>query len=49
MFSASSAITNAGYPRPGPAAGRNAAIAVFGHYSAVKAHAACAALPVAGG
>jgi hypothetical protein len=42
MFSAGSAAMDAGYPRPGPAAGKNAAIEAFIQYSAFKAHVTCA-------
>ena len=48
MFSARSAM-DADYPRPGPAAGKNAAIEAFIQYSAVKAHVTCAAFLAAGG
>ena len=48
MFSARS-IMDAGYPRPGPVAGKNAAIEAFIRYSAFKAHVTCAAFLAAGG
>jgi hypothetical protein len=48
MFSARSAL-DAGYPRPGPAAGKNAAIEAFVQYSAFEAHVICAAFLAAGG
>jgi hypothetical protein len=48
MFSARS-VMDAGYPRPGPAAGKNAAIEAFIQYSAFKAHVTCAAFLAAGG
>jgi hypothetical protein len=48
MFSARSAM-DAGYPRPGPAVGKNAAIEAFVQYSAFEAHVICAAFLAAGG
>jgi hypothetical protein len=43
MFSARSAAIDADYPRPGPAAGKNAAVKAFIQYAAFKAHDTCAA------
>jgi hypothetical protein len=43
MFCARSAAMDAGYPRPGPAAGKNAATEAFVQYFAFKVHVACAA------
>ena len=40
---------DAGNPRPGPAAGKNAAIEAFIQYAAFKAHVTCAAFLAAGG
>jgi hypothetical protein len=48
MFSARS-VMDAGYPRPGPATGKNAAIEAFIRYSPFKAHVTCAAFLAAGG
>jgi hypothetical protein len=48
MFSARSAM-DAGYPRPGSAAGKNAAIEAFVQYSAFEAHVTCATFLAAGG
>jgi hypothetical protein len=48
MFCARSAAMDAGYPRPGQAAGKNAAIEVFIQYFAFKIHVACAAFLAAG-
>ena len=48
MFSARS-VMDAGYPRPGPATGKNAAIEAFIQYSAFRAHVTCAAFLAAGG
>jgi hypothetical protein len=48
MFSAMSAM-DADYPRPGPGAGKNAAIEAFIQYSAFKAHVTNAAFLAAGG
>ena len=58
MFSARSAAMDAEYPRPGPAAEKNAAIEAFIQYSAFKtrvtcvafkAHVTCLAFLAAGG
>ena len=43
MFSARSAAIAADYPRPGPAIGKNAAVATFIRYAAFNAHGTCAA------
>jgi hypothetical protein len=43
MFSARSAAIAAGYPRPGPVIGKNAAAEAFIQYAAFKAHGTCAA------
>lgn len=48
MFSARSAM-DVGYPRPGPAAGKNATIEAFIQYAAFKAHVTCAAFLAADG
>ncbi len=48
MFSARSAM-DADYPRPGPAASKNAAIEAFIQYPAFKARVTCAAFLAAGG
>ncbi len=48
MFSAKSAM-DTDYPRPGPAASKNAAIKAFIQYSAFKAHVTCPAFLAAGG
>ena len=48
MFSARPAM-DAGYLRPGPAVGKNAAIEAFVQYSAFEAHVICAAFLAAGG
>ena len=48
MFSARSDM-DTGYPRPGPAAGKNAAIEAFIQYSAFRVHVTCAAFPAARG
>ena len=49
MFSARSAAMDSDYPRPGPAAGKNAAVEAFIQYAAFKAHVTYAAFPAAGG
>jgi hypothetical protein len=49
MFSTRSATIGADYPRPGPAAGKNAAVEAFIQYAAFKAHVTCAAFLAAGG
>jgi hypothetical protein len=49
MFSARSATVNVGFPRPGPAVGKNVAVEAFIRYFAVKARVTCAAFLVAGG
>ena len=43
MFCARSAAMDAGYSRPGPAVGKNAAIEAFVQYFVFKVHVACAA------
>lgn len=48
MFCARSAAMDAGYPRPGPAAGKNAAVEAFTQYFAFMIHVACAAFLAAG-
>ena len=48
MFSARSAAMDADYPRPGPTAGKNAAIEAFIQYFAFKVHVACVAFLAAG-
>jgi hypothetical protein len=49
MFSARSAAIDADDPRPGAAAGKNAAVEAFIQYAAFKAHVTCAAFLAAGG
>jgi hypothetical protein len=49
MFPAGPAAMDAGYPRPGTFAGKNAAVEAFIQYVAFKAHVTCAALAAAGG
>jgi hypothetical protein len=49
MFSARSAAMDANYPRPGPAAGKNAAVKAFIQYAAFKAHVTYTAFLAAGG
>jgi hypothetical protein len=49
MFSARSAVMDAEFPRPGPAAGKNVETKTFIHYAAFKAHVTCAAFPATGG
>ena len=48
MFSAMSDM-DTGYPRPGPAVGKNAAIEAFALHSAFKAQVTCAAFLAAVG
>jgi hypothetical protein len=48
MFCARSAAMDAGYPRPGPAAGKNATIEAFIRYFAFKVRDACAAFLATG-
>jgi hypothetical protein len=48
MFSARPAAMDTDNPRPGPAAGKNAAIGAFIQYAAFKARVTCAAFPAAG-
>lgn len=48
MFCARSAAMDAGYPQPGPAAGKNATIEAFVQYLAFKSHVACAAFLATG-
>ena len=49
MFSARPAAMDADYPRPGPAAGKNAAVETFIQNAAFKTHVTCAAFRAAGG
>jgi hypothetical protein len=49
MFSARSTAMDGDYPRPGPAAGKNAGVEAFIHYAAFKTHVSCAAFLAAGG
>jgi hypothetical protein len=48
MFCARSAAMDAGYPRPGPAAGKNAAAEAFVQYFAFEVHVVCAAFLATG-
>jgi hypothetical protein len=48
MFSVRSAAMDADYPRPGSAAGKNAAVEAFIRYAAFKNHVTCAAFLAAG-
>jgi hypothetical protein len=48
MFCARSAAMDAGYSRPGPAVGKNAAIEAFVRYFVFKVHVACAAFLATG-
>jgi hypothetical protein len=48
MFCARSAAMDAGYPRPGTSAGKNATTEAFTQYFAFKVHVACAAFLATG-
>jgi hypothetical protein len=49
MFSARPTAMDADVPRPGSAAGKNAAVETFIHYAAFKSRVTCAAFLAAGG